>query len=80
MRIETRLAKASKARVELRDPYANYNKMTVAASQQADSRTWVCHAAGYQTSCGARQRSDCGPARFPQGSQRPDEGRRHWPT
>ncbi|SMB90718.1 Endothelin-converting enzyme 1 [Hymenobacter roseosalivarius DSM 11622] len=30
MRIETRLAKASKARVELRDPYANYNKMTVA--------------------------------------------------
>ncbi|AKD02053.1 M13 family metallopeptidase [Pontibacter korlensis] len=29
MHIETRLAKASKARVELRDPYANYNKMTV---------------------------------------------------
>ncbi|GAA4370907.1 M13 family metallopeptidase [Hymenobacter saemangeumensis] len=34
-RIETRLAKASKGRVELRDPYANYNKMTVAeASKQ----------------------------------------------
>ncbi|WP_237587024.1 M13 family metallopeptidase [Pontibacter russatus] len=29
MDIETRLAKASKARVDLRDPYANYNKMTV---------------------------------------------------
>ena len=28
-RIETRLAKASKSRVDLRDPYANYNKMTV---------------------------------------------------
>ncbi|WP_242926969.1 M13 family metallopeptidase [Pontibacter vulgaris] len=27
--IETQLAKASKTRVELRDPYANYNKMTV---------------------------------------------------
>ncbi len=35
MRLETRLAKASKDRVALRDPYANYNKMTVAeASQQ----------------------------------------------
>ena len=29
-RIETRLAKASKSRVDLRDPYANYNKMTLA--------------------------------------------------
>ncbi|MDX5438362.1 MAG: M13 family metallopeptidase, partial [Pontibacter sp.] len=29
MSIETRLAKASKARVDLRDPYANYNKMTI---------------------------------------------------
>ena len=28
-RIETRLAKASKSRVDLRDPYANYNKMTL---------------------------------------------------
>lgn len=27
--LETKLAKASKTRVELRDPYANYNKMTV---------------------------------------------------
>ncbi|MGY2133308.1 M13 family metallopeptidase [Hymenobacter sp. HD11105] len=34
MRIETRLAKASKARVELRDPYANYNKMTVAEANK----------------------------------------------
>ncbi|TGE21206.1 M13 family peptidase [Hymenobacter aquaticus] len=35
MRLETRLAKASKDRVALRDPYANYNKMSVAeASQQ----------------------------------------------
>ncbi|UPL48943.1 M13 family metallopeptidase [Hymenobacter sublimis] len=32
--IETRLAKASKSRVELRDPYANYNKMTVAEANQ----------------------------------------------
>ena len=30
VRLETRLAKASKTRVELRDPQANYNKMTVA--------------------------------------------------
>jgi putative endopeptidase len=30
VRLETRLAKASKERVALRDPYANYNKMTVA--------------------------------------------------
>lgn len=29
LRMETRLAKASKGRVELRDPYANYNKMPV---------------------------------------------------
>ncbi len=29
-RIETRLAKASKSRVDLRDPYANYHKMSVA--------------------------------------------------
>jgi putative endopeptidase len=29
MTIEIRLAKASRARVDLRDPYANYNKMTV---------------------------------------------------
>ncbi len=31
LRIETRLAKASRSRVELRDPYANYNKLSVAA-------------------------------------------------
>ncbi|MFD3000720.1 M13 family metallopeptidase [Pontibacter toksunensis] len=29
MLIETKLAQASRARVDLRDPYANYNKMTV---------------------------------------------------
>ncbi|SMB84265.1 Endothelin-converting enzyme 1 [Hymenobacter roseosalivarius DSM 11622] len=34
LRLETRLAKASKTRVELRDPNANYNKMTVAAFHQ----------------------------------------------
>ncbi|GAB3869306.1 M13 family metallopeptidase [Hymenobacter segetis] len=34
-RIETRLAKASKSRVDLRDPYANYNKMTVADANAA---------------------------------------------
>ena len=34
-RIETRLAKASKARVDLRDPYANYNKMTLAEASAA---------------------------------------------
>ncbi|UYZ62332.1 M13 family metallopeptidase [Hymenobacter weizhouensis] len=34
LRLETRLAKASKDRVALRDPYANYNKMTVAEATQ----------------------------------------------
>ena len=34
-RIETRLAKASKSRVDLRDPYANYNKMTLAEANAA---------------------------------------------
>ncbi|MBH8557781.1 M13 family metallopeptidase [Hymenobacter negativus] len=34
-RIETRLAKASKSRVDLRDPYANYNKMSVADANAA---------------------------------------------
>ncbi|WP_054413733.1 M13 family metallopeptidase [Hymenobacter sp. DG25A] len=34
LRLETRLAKASKSRVDLRDPYANYNKMTVAQLQK----------------------------------------------
>ncbi|GAB2959446.1 M13 family metallopeptidase [Hymenobacter coalescens] len=34
MRLETRLAKASKTRVELRDPNANYNKMTVAEANK----------------------------------------------
>ncbi|TGE21207.1 M13 family peptidase [Hymenobacter aquaticus] len=33
-RIETRLAKASRTRVELRDPQANYNKLTVAELQK----------------------------------------------
>ncbi|GAB3859293.1 M13 family metallopeptidase [Hymenobacter terrigena] len=33
-RIETRLAKASRTPVELRDPQSNYNKLTVAAAQQ----------------------------------------------
>ncbi|MBH8570082.1 M13 family metallopeptidase [Microvirga sp. STS02] len=33
-RIETRLAKASRTPVELRDPQTNYNKLTVAAAQQ----------------------------------------------
>ena len=35
VRIETRLAKASKSRVDLRDPYANYNKMTLVAADAA---------------------------------------------
>lgn len=34
MAIETRLAKASKSRVELRDPYANYNKMSLKEFQK----------------------------------------------
>ncbi|RSK42624.1 M13 family metallopeptidase [Hymenobacter perfusus] len=34
LRLETRLARASKDRVALRDPYANYNKMTVAEAAQ----------------------------------------------
>ncbi|MDQ2772222.1 MAG: M13 family metallopeptidase [Bacteroidota bacterium] len=33
-RIETRLAKASRTPVELRDPQANYNQLTVAAARQ----------------------------------------------
>jgi putative endopeptidase len=33
-RIETRLAKASRTPVELRDPQTNYNKLTVAAAQK----------------------------------------------
>ena len=33
-RLEIRLAKASRTRVDLRDPQANYNKLTVAAAQQ----------------------------------------------
>jgi putative endopeptidase len=32
--METQLAKASKTRVELRDPEANYNKMTIASAQK----------------------------------------------
>ncbi|MDQ3290056.1 MAG: M13 family metallopeptidase, partial [Bacteroidota bacterium] len=34
MVLETRLAKASRTRVELRDPQANYNKMTIAQLQK----------------------------------------------
>ncbi|GAB2944357.1 M13 family metallopeptidase [Hymenobacter coalescens] len=34
LRLETRFAKAAKDRVALRDPYANYNKMTVAEAGQ----------------------------------------------
>jgi putative endopeptidase len=34
LRLETRFAKASKDRVALRDPYLNYNKMTVAQADQ----------------------------------------------
>jgi putative endopeptidase len=34
LRIETRLAKASKSPVDLRDPQANYNKMTVAQASK----------------------------------------------
>lgn len=34
LRLETRLAQASRTRVELRNPNANYNKMTVAAFHQ----------------------------------------------
>jgi len=33
-RIETRLAKAARTRVELRDPQANYNKLALAAAQK----------------------------------------------
>ncbi|MDU0370633.1 M13 family metallopeptidase [Hymenobacter endophyticus] len=34
LRVETRLAKASKDRVSLRDPYSSYNKMTVAEADR----------------------------------------------
>src|SRR5690606_35169847 len=47
MAIETRLAKASKSRVDLRDPYANYNKMTVAEFQKMmpnlNVKTWLAN-------------------------------------
>jgi len=47
--IETRLAKASKSRVELRDPQANYHKMTVADLEaQAPGLDWKL----YFQSCG----------------------------
>jgi putative endopeptidase len=46
MKIETRLALASKAPVELRDPVANYNKMSVAdADQLAPSLKWEAYSA-----------------------------------
>ena len=37
MRIETRLAKSTYDNVKLRDPHANYNKMTVADLQNGSS-------------------------------------------
>src|SRR5690606_873982 len=41
MDMETRLAKASMTRVELRDPYASYNRMTIdEASKIAPSMQW----------------------------------------
>ncbi|QMU28924.1 M13 family metallopeptidase [Adhaeribacter radiodurans] len=41
MSLETRLAKASRTRVELRDPQANYNKMTIAQLQkQTPATNW----------------------------------------
>ncbi|QNF33672.1 M13 family metallopeptidase [Adhaeribacter swui] len=39
MELETRLAKASRTRVELRDPQANYNKMTLAQLQKLTPST-----------------------------------------
>lgn len=44
IRLETRLAKASKTRVELRDPQANYNKMTIAeVNKLTPSIDWSKH-------------------------------------
>ncbi len=44
LNMETRLAKASKTRVELRDPQANYNKMTIAeANKITRSIDWAKH-------------------------------------
>jgi putative endopeptidase len=44
MSMETRLAKASMTRVELRDPYASYNKKTLAeASAAASNINWKKH-------------------------------------
>ncbi len=44
VRLETRLAKASKTRVELRDPQANYNKMTIAeVNKITPSIDWAKH-------------------------------------
>ena len=54
-RIETRLAKASRTPVELRDPQANYNKLTVAAAQQ---RYPVLDPQGLLTGMGLGQASE----------------------
>lgn len=44
LNMETRLAKASKTRVELRDPQANYNKMTIdEANKITPSIDWAKH-------------------------------------
>ena len=44
LRMETRLAKASKTRVEMRDPQANYNKMTVTeVNKTTPNIDWSLH-------------------------------------
>lgn len=44
VRLETRLAKASKTRVELRDPQANYNKMSIAEANKITANiNWSKH-------------------------------------
>ena len=48
MDVETRLAKAFRSRVELRDPQANYNKMTMAElKKQYPTFDWDAYLAGF---------------------------------
>jgi putative endopeptidase len=69
-RIETRLAKASKSRVDLRDPYANYNKMTVAKAHMSCSPTSTCPLLLKDSGLGAAKDVIIGQPDFLQGSER----------
>ena len=75
-RIETRLAKASKSRVDLRDPYANYNKMTLAEADAAyPNLALPPHAEG--RGIGRGQGGHHRPAGLPERSEHHAEGGAH---